>query len=97
MERCHAGGEGECQRDIGEHDAHGPARLLWVRAATRGGGNAPRRARAKTVAQATTWRAPHATMMWSQWRDKLKELTEEALDGEGGGGEVDAVQVQIVA
>ena len=31
-------------------------------------------------------------MMWSQWRDKLKELTEEALDGEGG-GEVDAVQV----
>lgn len=36
-------------------------------------------------------------MMWSQWRDKLKELTEEALDGEGGGGEVDAVQVQIVA
>lgn len=36
--------------------------------------------------------ASHAAMMWSQWRDKLKELTEEALDGEGG-GEVDAVQV----
>jgi hypothetical protein len=31
--------------------------------------------------------------MWSQWRDKLKEFTEEALDGEAG-GEVDPLQVR---